>query len=518
MNYKNNNQKISITAFNQNTILKGIPNPNIKTFLIKKFISRNNNSSPFNSNYLKKSLFTKFRNDKIKPKILVNLTNGIKQRNRTNYFSNIHESEIKTDDEHACKNKSSENLPNRINNKNYFSLSVNENINEMCNPINRKKYITYNISSNNESNFQNNKNHLKKEKNANYFINTSNISNLFTNNSNKTSRNHSLNSSTFSSNVLKHQISKIIKDISKKNKNHEINTFENESRRISIISSKLRIKKNKNEKSIDYLAKRKKNKLLNLLNREGELNDFLKSMKIKTTQNFFSARKKPKSSFEMNNLIINSFNKSSENEFSKQLYTLNENFISAMKKMKKEKAQIENKNFDEKRNSNTSSLSLEIRKEDEKIWEQKFMENMYKTKLSEVEFNNFKHILKMKQKKNIIKHSKNLADIILSLNLDEYEHPNVYSIFKSSGNYISISNITRIIKMDKLMKDIRDREQFNVIELNIDQLKKYQKKSEEEGVFAIKRAGKPRFVKTKFKQKTICKYKGVSGEFFGLPA
>ena len=52
----------------------------------------------------------------------MNLTNDIKQRNRTNYFSNIHESEIKTDDEHACKNKSSENLPNRINNKNYFSL------------------------------------------------------------------------------------------------------------------------------------------------------------------------------------------------------------------------------------------------------------------------------------------------------------------------------------------------------------------------------------------------------------
>ena len=388
----------------------------------------------------------------------------------------------------------------------------------MFNPINRKKYITYNISSNDEPNFQNNNNHLKKKKNVNNFINTSNISNLFTNNSDKTSRNHSLNSSTFSSNVLKHQISKIIKDISKRNKNIEINTYENESRRISIISSKLRIKKNRNAKSIDYLAKRKKNKLLNLLNREGGLNEFLKSMKIKTTQNFFNTRKKPKSSFEMNNLIINSFNQSCRKEFSEQLYTLNENFISAMKKMKKEKAQIENKNFDEKRNSNTSSLSLEIMKEDEKIWEQKFMENMYKTKLSEYEFNNFKHILKLKQKKNIIKHSKNFADKVLSLNLDDYENPNNYSIFKSSGNYISINNIRRIIKMDKLMKDIKDREQFNVIELNIDQLKKYQKKSEEEGLLAIKRAGKPRFVKTKFKQKTINKYKGVSGEFFGLPA
>ena len=186
--------------------------------------------------------------------------------------------------------------------------------------------------------------------------------------------------------------------------------------------------------------------------------------------------------------------------------------------MKKEKVQFDDRNFNEKRNSNTSSLSLEIMKEDEKIWEQKFMENMYKTKLSEYEFNNFMHIYKLKQKKNIIKHGKNFADKLLSLNLDEYEHPNSYSLFKSSGDYISINNINRIIKMDKLMKDIKDREQFNVIELNIDQLKNHQKKSEDDGVLAINRAGKPRFVKKKFKQKTILKYKGVSGEFFGLPA
>ena len=360
---------------------------------------------------------------------------------------------------------------------------------------------------------------IKKKIKENNFINTSNISNLFTNNSDKTSRNHSLNASTFSSNVLKHQISKIIKDISKRNKNNDFDTFENESKRISIMSSRLSIKKNKNKnKSIDYFAKKKKNKLLNLLNREGGLINFLKSMKIKTTNNVFNTRKKPKNNFEMNNLIINSFNKSSHNELSKQLYTLNENFFSAMKKMKKEKVQFDDRNFNEKRNSNTSSLSLEIMKEDEKIWEQKFMENMYKTKLSEYEFNNFMHIYKLKQKKNIIKHGKNFADKLLSLNLDEYEHPNSYSLFKSSGDYISINNINRIIKMDKLMKDIKDREQFNVIELNIDQLKNHQKKSEDDGVLAINRAGKPRFVKKKFKQKTILKYKGVSGEFFGLPA
>ena len=481
MKSKKDKQKISITAINQNNIVKNKATPNLKSFLLKKYISRNNNISTLNSLYLKKTFFTKCRND-----ILINLTKDIKQNNMRIFNNYIDNTEIKTKNENNHKNKSSDNLPNRINNINYFSQISDENNNQMFNPINRKKCITYNICSENENNnFEDNKiNKLKKKIKENNFINTSNISNLFTNNSDKTSRNHSLNASTFSSNVLKHQISKIIKDISKRNKNNDFDTFENESKRISIMSSRLSIKKNKNKnKSIDYFAKKKKNKLLNLLNREGGLINFLKSMKIKTTNNVFNTRKKPKNNFEMNNLIINSFNKSSHNELSKQF-----------------------------------SLSLEIMKEDEKIWEQKFMENMYKTKLSEYEFNNFMHIYKLKQKKNIIKHGKNFADKLLSLNLDEYEHPNSYSLFKSSGDYISINNINRIIKMDKLMKDIKDREQFNVIELNIDQLKNHQKKSEDDGVLAINRAGKPRFVKKKFKQKTILKYKGVSGEFFGLPA
>ena len=76
----------------------------------------------------------------------------------------------------------------------------------------------------------------------------------------------------------------------------------------------------------------------------------------------------------------------------------------------------------------------------------------------------------------------------------------------------------RIRKMERLMKDVEKKEQFNVMDLNIEQLKSIQKKSETDGVLAIVRAGKPRFVKTKFKQTTIEKYKSVSGEYFGLPA
>ena len=107
---------------------------------------------------------------------------------------------------------------------------------------------------------------------------------------------------------------------------------------------------------------------------------------------------------------------------------------------------------------------------------------------------------------------------MMNLNMDEYESPNVYNFFKSSGNNISINNINRITNIDKLMKDVEEREQFNVIDLNLEQLKNIQKKTETDGILAIDRAGKPRFVKTKFKQSTIIKFKSVSGEFFGLPA
>ena len=346
-------------------------------------------------------------------------------------------------------------------------------------------------------------------------VNYINNSNLLTNYSNKTSRRQSSNNSTFSSDVLKNQINKIIKGI----KNKKIYLNGNERKNISINSTKYKLKKNRN-KSIDYFAKKKKLKLLNLLNREGGLINFLKSMNIKTTYNFFKSNKKPKSKFEMNNLLINSFglNKASQNEFSEQLYNINEKFFSAMKKMKKEKAQIEHRNFDDKRNSNCSRLSFEITEERQKKWEKNFIENIYKNKLSEYEFNDFKIMNKNRQKKNIIKHSRNFADKMMNLNLDEYELPNQFCIYKSSGNYISINNINRISRMNKLKKDIEEREQFNVIDMNIEQLKNNQKKSETEGVLAIFKAGKPRFVKTKFKNSTILKYKGVSGEFFGLPA
>jgi len=444
---------------------------------------------------------------------LISLTENIYRSPSKLKIDEIKNMELSQKNNQTLKNKSSDDLPKKIKEKKYFTSLEKEYINYNENPINRKHYFLKNRSSTDLKDSKDKcKIVLKKRIIKKNILN--NI-NSIPNNSNKYSASNSLNSSTLSSENLKKQISQIVKDVSKRHKNR-INT--SYSKNISKTKSLYVLKKNKN-KSIDFYAKKSKNKLLNLLNKEGSLNNFLKSMKIKTTYNFFKARKKPKNNLEMNKLLINSFglNKKTPNEFSKQLYTLNENFHSALKKMKKEKVEIESRNFEEKRNSN-SNLTLDTMKDNERELENKIMENIYKNKLSEYEFNKFKNMIRIRQQNNIIKHSKNFADRIMNINLDEYEYPNKYQTYKSSGNCISINNINRIRKMDKLMKDLEEREQFNVLELNLEQLKSFQKKSEAEGVLAINKAGKPRFIKTKFKQRTILKYKGVSGEFFGLPA
>ena len=68
------------------------------------------------------------------------------------------------------------------------------------------------------------------------------------------------------------------------------------------------------------------------------------------------------------------------------------------------------------------------------------------------------------------------------------------------------------------MKNIEDDEQTGKVIINVDKLKKEQKKVEAELISAIKDTGKPRFVKNVFKPKTMLKFKGITGDYFGLPA
>ena len=119
-----------------------------------------------------------------------------------------------------------------------------------------------------------------------------------------------------------------------------------------------------------------------------------------------------------------------------------------------------------------------------------------------------------------MKESLQLADNIMKMDADEYEVPNELFEFRSTRSFVSNVNVYRIRRVKRIMKNIEDKEQLGAYDVNVEKLKKDQKISETEGMLAIKKAGsgKPRFVKTQFKASTISKYKGISGDFFGLPA
>ena len=323
---------------------------------------------------------------------------------------------------------------------------------------------------------------------------------------------------------LKDKINQLLKDLSNNHKT-DIKRYENGG---DISQKKIKRKKTKNKnnsKTMDFMAKKNRNKFFNLLNRDGSLNSFLKTMKFKTTNNIFKTFshkehqiKKPKNTFEMNKLLINSFglNKGGVNDMSKKLYSLNETFFTIMNEMKKAKAEMELEKLD--KNKKNIPLTVEMMKKTEKEWEKKFLLNMYNNKLSEKEFKNFKKLNKIQQKKEILKESQQLADNLMKIDAEEYEEPDDLYEYKSTRSFVSSINVYRIRRVKRIMKNIEDKEQLGAYDVNVEKLKQNQKQSETEAMLAIKRSGKPRFVKTQFKSSTIRKYKGVSGDYFGLPA
>ena len=323
---------------------------------------------------------------------------------------------------------------------------------------------------------------------------------------------------------LRERITELIKEMSLHHRK-EIEKFERGEEN-TFNGRKVKRKKPRN-KSIDFMAKKNRNKLISLFNKDGSLNSFLKSMKFKTINNIlksFSNKennviKRPKNTIEMNKLLINSFALTQDRaqELSKKLYSINENFFNVMREMKIEKAEMELKQLNQKKDKITP-LTVELIKSNEKKWERKFLLKKYDDKMSEKEFKKFKKLNKIERKKDIKQKSKQLADNIMKMDAREYEKPDDIYIFKSTGGYVSKINIHRIRRVKKILQNIEDKEQLGAIDVNVEKLRKNQKKSEAEVMLAIKRSGKPRFVKTHFKESTIIKYKGASGGYFGVPA
>ena len=147
------------------------------------------------------------------------------------------------------------------------------------------------------------------------------------------------------------------------------------------------------------MAKKNRNKFFNLLNKDGSLNSFLKKMRFKTNNNNFISfvpkvnkiLKSPKNTVEMNKLLIISFalNKGASNEFSKHLNSINEIFFFC-ERNENGKGQIELETMDKNGLNCTNSISIESIGKREKEWKKNFLLSIYKNKLSEKEFKNFK--------------------------------------------------------------------------------------------------------------------------------
>jgi len=331
--------------------------------------------------------------------------------------------------------------------------------------------------------------------------------------------------------ILRVKITELIKDL-KLNHKTEIKLYEKgEGEAINRKRVERKMIKNNKNKTFDSLIKKNRNKFLNLLNKDGSLNSFLKSMNFKTTtteinNDLFKKEinmiKRPKNTIEMNKLLINSFslNQDRSTELSKKLYSLNETFFSIMNEMRIAKAEMELKQINKLNEikNKITPLTVELIQKKEKNWERKFLLAHYENKLSEKDFKKFKKLNKIKRKKEIKKESKRLADNLMKMDAREYELPESSNEYKSTGNYFSNINVNRIRRVKRILKDIDDKEQLGVYDVNVEKLKQNQKESEAESALAVRRAGKPRFIKTQFRSTTIVKYKNVSGEYFGLPA
>ena len=410
------------------------------------------------------------------------------------------------------------------NNKN---IKYNNSANSLFN-IYRRNYL---LSKTQKYNHRYSRNKIKSfsQKRNNYFMqshkikldnkkksqsgNIVQLNNFYTENDNKTNNNKLRRNNE----ILHRRVSSLIKELNIK-RNSLLLLFKDEEN-----------KENVSKKSSKELSKSRikeaRHKLLSLLNKkEYDFLNFSSKRRILRSEN--PIIKKPTNNLEMNQLIINSFGVGfNHSEYAQKIYNLNETFFSLLENMKQRRAEMDIAKFEREKNKY-------LKKEDQKInyeiffqksyrdkWERKFMLNQYKYKIPEKEFKKFKKYKQQQLKKKIIKDSQKLSDLLTKMDAEEYELPEVISKhYKSTGNFISPKNIKRIYRVQKILKNIEDDEQTGEVIINVDKLKKEQKKIEEELISSIKDTGKPRFVKNVFKTKTILKFKGITGDYFGLPA
>jgi uncharacterized protein YcbK (DUF882 family) len=146
-------------------------------------------------------------------------------------------------------------------------------------------------------------------------------------------------------------------------------------------------------------------------------------------------------------------------------------------------------------------------------WEQKYFINEYKNnQMKENSYQIIKNRYNKIKKKRIENKSKSLANSILNIDLPEYE--NIKNKKEKSFDEISLKNLDRIIKLNKILKKKEDYEKDELFFDNIDEFKRKEKEIEYKVLLAINSLGHPKYIKNKFRNKTITKYNAVSGNNF----
>lgn len=218
---------------------------------------------------------------------------------------------------------------------------------------------------------------------------------------------------------------------------------------------------------------------------------------------------------QMNNAVIRDFGfKNQAIDNSKKNLALTDDFIDRRKQKFKQRTSIIGVAFDKIKNNelgaidfaynsnilsqikDTGTNSLLLNRSSERIY--------LSTKLSHRE----------KIDKKILDTSKTFANLLFQLNHEEYQKMNnTHSGF--SEPLINYNNLDRGIKVHYIRKNKVELDNEEIV--TRERFKKIKSETDEEISYLMKNTGVPHFVKKKFKEKTLRKYREVSGDYMGFP-
>ena len=270
---------------------------------------------------------------------------------------------------------------------------------------------------------------------------------------------------------------------------------------------------NKNKGKSKFVVKEKKRKVFSSC---GNLTQIVKTNSLLNSPNPLLTN-----SLSMNKFIINGygFNKV-KNTNTKRMIKVSKNYHHFMESMKQTQNEIKAKNFELIKNSENpndlpyfaNNIMSEIKTEK---WKKKFLVEYLRTtnKMTNKEFKEFKENYSVFQTLKAKQNSQKFTQLIFDMDSDEYNN----RMISCEGTDVNFNNLSRSIRLYKIMKTGEDEEREGNIVGNADFLRKEKNDLNNKMEVALKDIGPPKYLKRKFKKDTVDKYKAVCGEYFGVP-